>query len=183
MSTTTSLAATTGTLQAQHVSEVKTTAERFQGSYKLHKYTTQLGDGTEHSAFGKEWSGRIIYYGAHMTALLSAKTLAKWEPSTGDDPEKGWPVGNSKQCQAVARDTLAYSGPFVIDDDASTVTHQVDVATLPEGGAIYAGFDQIRHFEFPASPKKEADSVLKLQASVSTPSGMLVHRLVWYREE
>ena len=133
----------------------RTAHERFQGSYKLITYITQVeGDSPQNAAWQ---NGRIIYSGNRMCACFMTTEYGQ---------EKDQPVAG-------------YSGAFSIDEEKGTVTHEVDiVACAPTISAVYPGSSQLRVFEF-----SDDDKVLRLIAEMDGPGGKkTTHTLTWHRE-
>ena len=149
---------------------------RFQGSYKLITYTSQVDGEEAQPAYGQEWIGRIMYCGDFMSAVISTKELVPYANPV--QPKDGWMVGSPEETYQNAKKVISYSGPFKVDEGNKTVTHCVDVAVTPPNSSIFAGLFQLRKYDF-----SDDDFVLHLSAVTSAPDGTkTTHRLVWHRE-
>lgn len=107
--------------------------ERLIGCWRLVAYSvTADGDGDEGEAIhplGDHPLGTILYTpDGYMCAQLA----------------KPGPYGDDQQPDAYA---VAYSGPFEVNEQASTVAHQVQVSVIPS----WLGTTQIRQVQFPDS--------------------------------
>src|SRR5258706_15880152 len=116
--------------------------ERLVGCWRLVEFSVTAPDGgaAEHS-LGTHPLGTILYTpDGYMSAQLA----------------KPGPYADDQQPDAYA---IAYSGPYDVNEQVSTVAHQVQVSVIPS----WLGTTQIRQVQFP-----EADT-LELSAAERSP--------------
>lgn len=103
------------------------------GAWELVSATEVFADGERRPEFGPNAAGYLSY---SPDSLVSATLGSTDRPATkATDPQ----LTSDEEMLGMARDFIAYAGPFTIDGD--TVTHHVDVA-------LFTGWqegDQKRH--------------------------------------
>jgi Lipocalin-like domain len=133
--------------------------ERLAGCWRLVRYDVTPADGGEtERPLGDHPLGTILYT---PDGYMSAQ-LARPGPYDSGDQEPD-------ACY------IAYSGPYDVDEQASTVAHQVQVSAIPS----WLGTTQIRHVQF-----REPDTLV-LSASEQSPPpdrGMTTTTISWSRQ-
>lgn len=131
--------------------------ERLVGCWRLVGYSvTTDGDAADHP-LGDTPLGTILYTpDGYMAAQLA----------------KPGPYKDNQQPTAYA---IAYSGPYAVNEQASTVTHQVQVSVIPH----WLGTTQLRQVQFPES----GTLVLSVTHESSPQSGVLTTTTItWSRQ-
>ncbi len=113
-----------------------TVRDKIRGAWRLVSYVVQDDrDGPVNHPLGPDAQGLIIYtHDGYMSAQLMR----------GDRPEYDHSDiggGTVEQAAAAAAGYLAYSGPYVVDEDTAIVHHDVVVSLLPN----WLGTVQLRH--------------------------------------
>ena len=120
--------------------------ERLVGCWRLVGYSVTTDGGEVSHPLGETPLGTILYTpDGYMSAQLA----------------KPGPYADDQQPTAYA---IAYSGPYEVNEQASTVTHQVQVSVIPS----WLGTTQLRQVQFPelntlvltASERSSRDSAL-----------------------
>jgi hypothetical protein len=100
--------------------------ERLIGGWRLAGFTVTAAGGQTDQPLGDQPLGAILYTpDGYMSAQLA----------------RPGPYENDKEPDAYY---IAYSGPYDVDEQAGTVTHQVEVSVIPD----WRGTSQVRQVEF-----------------------------------
>jgi hypothetical protein len=105
------------------------------GAWKLVSAEQVFADGERRPEFGPSATGYLSY---STDGIVSATLGSMTRPRGGaTDPQNA----TDADLAGMARDFIAYAGPFTIDADAGTVTHHIDIA-------LFTGWQtgaQVRH--------------------------------------
>jgi len=119
-----------------------TTIEDLVGAWKFVSAEEVFADGKRRSQFGPKADGYLSYSpNGIVTAVLGSMTRP---PSKAPTPEGA----TDAEAAAMARNFIAYGGPFTVDSDTDTVTHHIDIALFPgwQGGTQIRTFTVHGHF-------------------------------------
>lgn len=143
-----------------------TTITDLVGAWRFVSAEEVFADGERRAQFGPNADGYLSYSAnGIVTAVLGSTTRPA---SGGAGPESA----TDAEVVAMARDFIAYGGPFTLDPETDTVTHHIDIALFPG----WQGGEQVRTFTV-------HDDILRgrtLQAV--SPDGRSLHvELTWSR--
>jgi hypothetical protein len=143
--------------------------ENIVGAWKLCSYTETPVDGTEpFHPMGTNPKGIIMYTpDGYMSAQFMLAERANFAVND-------FYQGTLEEYKAAASTYVAYSGPFVVDEEKSMVTHSVFVSLLPN----WIGNNQPRLVSLEGT-------VLTLSTAIPIQSKgkSVVSKLVWHRAE
>ncbi len=142
-----------------------TLRDKIRGAWRLVSYAVQDDqDGPVNHPLGPDAQGLIIYtHDGYMSAQLMRRDRPEYDYSdTGG--------GTVEQAAAAAAGYLAYSGPYVVDEDTAIVHHEVVVSLLPN----WLGTVQLRHSML-------AGDRLTLVAEAPVGGTTIRSTLVWVR--
>jgi hypothetical protein len=135
---------------------------RFIGSWSLVSWTLTTPDGQIEFPYGEDALGNIIYTGdGRMAAHLMRRGRRLFASENRRD-------STLEERSAAFLDYFSYCGPYTVQAEAQTVTHQVEACSSPN----WVGTDRVRTFRF------SGDS-LTLGATLADGSK---HTLVWKRQ-
>lgn len=142
-----------------------TLRDKIRGAWQLVSYVVQDDqDGPVTHPLGTDAQGLIIYtHDGYMSAQLMRRDRPDY-----DQPDTGG--GTAEQTAAAAAGYLAYSGPYVVDEDTAIVHHDVVVSLLPN----WLGTVQLRHSTL-------AGDRLTLVAEAPAGGATVRSTLVWAR--
>lgn len=113
-----------------------TTIDDLVGAWKFVSAEEVFADGERRPQFGPDADGYLSYSpNGIVTAVLGSMTRpasSAASPASASDAE----------IVAMARDFIAYGGPFRLDSETDTVTHHIDIALFPG----WQGGEQLRTF-------------------------------------
>jgi len=113
-----------------------TTKDDLVGAWKFVSAEEVFEGGDRRPQFGPSADGYLSYSpNGIVTAVLGS---TKRPASSAPSPESA----SDSDVVAMARDFIAYGGPFSVDSDTNTVTHHIDIALFPG----WQGGEQIRTF-------------------------------------
>lgn len=142
-------------------------SEKIVGAWKLRSYTEMPVDGSEpFHPMGMTPKGLIMYT---PDGYMSAQFML---PDRASFAVNDFYQGTNEEYKAAASTYVAYSGPYTVNDEKSTVTHKVFVSLLPN----WIGNDQPRL----ASLERELLS-LTTAIPIQSKGKSVVSKLVWYR--
>ena len=143
-----------------------TTIDDLIGAWKFVGADEVFDDGGRRSQFGPGADGYLSYSpNGIVTAVLGSTTRPA---SVAPSPESA----SDAEIVAMARDFIAYGGPFTLDSETDTVTHHIDIALF----AGWQGGTQVRTFTV------QGDLLHGKTAPATTPDGRRFHvELTWGR--
>ena len=113
-----------------------TTIDDLVGAWRFVSAEEVFADGERRAQFGPQADGYLSYSpNGIVTAVLGSTTRP---PSGAPGPESS----SDAEVVAMARDFIAYGGPFTLDTETDTVTHHIDIALFPG----WQGGEQVRTF-------------------------------------
>lgn len=145
----------------------KSLRERLVGAWKLASYQELPVDGVDPvEPLGHHPEGIILYTpDGYMSAHIA-------RPDRPAFVSEDWFAGTLAEYQAEATSYIAYSGPFHVNEEAGTVTHEVFVSLFPN----WSGSTQTRRVEL------EGDTLRLSTASPIHSGGRTVTaRATWHR--
>lgn len=113
-----------------------TTIDDLVGAWRFVSADEVFSDGESRPQFGSEASGYLSY---SSNGIVTAVLGSLHRPAGNAADPQG---ATDTEVVAMARDFIAYGGPFALDADTDTVTHHIDIALFPG----WQGGDQVRHF-------------------------------------
>lgn len=143
-----------------------TTIDDLIGAWKFVSANEVFSDGESRPQFGLEASGYLSYSpNGIVTAVLGSM---RRPAGNATDPHGA----SDTEVVSMARDFIAYGGPFALDTETDTVTHHIDIALFPG----WQGGDQTRHFTV------DGDLLRGTTPSMASPDGRTFHvELTWAR--
>lgn len=143
-----------------------TTIDDLIGAWKFVGADEVFDDGGRRPQFGPGADGYLSYSpNGIVTAVLGSTTRPA---SVAPSPESA----SDAEIVAMARDFIAYGGPFTLDSETGTVTHHIDIALFPG----WQGGTQVRTFTV------QGDLLHGKTAPATTPDGRRFHvELTWGR--
>ena len=113
-----------------------TTIDDLVGAWKFVSAEEVFADGECRPQFGPSADGYLSYSpNGIVTAVLGSTA----RPASAAPSPEG---ATDAEVVAMARDFIAYGGPFTLDPDTDTVTHHIDIALFPG----WQGGKQVRTF-------------------------------------
>lgn len=115
--------------------------DQFVGTYVLRSFEVRTSDGSVAYPFGQDAVGRITYDEAGRMAVQIMRLDRP--PFASADMLSG----TSDEIAAAWTGFISYAGRYEVDEDAETVTHQIEMCSFPN----WVGEDQVRHFHLDGS--------------------------------
>ncbi|GAA5085602.1 hypothetical protein GCM10025760_04620 [Microbacterium yannicii] len=113
-----------------------TTINDLIGAWRFVSADEIFSDGESRPQFGPEASGYLSY---SPNGIVTAVLGSMRRPAGGAPDLRS---ASDAEVTAMARDFIAYGGPFTLDPETNTVTHHIDIALFPG----WQGGNQARHF-------------------------------------
>lgn len=136
------------------------------GAWRLVSVIEIFEDGERRPEFGPHADGYLSYSPNGIVSAVLGSMDRK--PSGVADPQSATTV----QLAGMAREFIAYAGPFTIDEATNTVTHHIDVALFTD----WQAGDQVRHF------RAENDRLIAEGSPRTSTDGRTFHsELLWAR--
>ncbi len=145
--------------------QTTTIGETLVGTYELLSFEIRKSDGSVVFPLGEDAVGRISYDDAGRMAV---QVMRPGRPkfASGD-----MLAGSPEEIAAAWAGYIGYSGSYIIDEAAGTVTHEIAVSSFPN----WVGDNQVRFFEF------DGDTLELSTAPLMYDGVGTVATLVWER--
>ena len=136
------------------------------GSWKLVAYTTETADGKRTFPLGEDAVGMAVYL---PNGRVSIQFMKRDRPKfqSGD----AW-RGTLEEERAAFEGYFAYAGRYTLDEKRSTVTHHIEVSSVPN----YVGIDLERMFTI-ANNRLTLRTPLRMLAGQTSTSTLVWERL------
>lgn len=143
-----------------------TTIGDLSGAWAFVSAEEVFADGERRPQFGDDAAGYLSYSAnGIVTAVLGSM---KRPAGSATEPQNA----SDADLAAMARQFIAYGGPFTLDATSDTVTHHIDIALFPG----WQGGDQVRHFTV------NGDLLQGRTLQTTSPDGRSYHvELTWGR--
>ena len=138
---------------------MKTSDNKFIGTWYLVEWTAGLKNGETIFPFGEDAKGRITYdENGNMAVQIMKNNIPEFQ---SDDPLQAQPDEMTHAYSGF----FSYCGHYEINPDLRQVIHQIEISSFPN----WVGQNQIRYYEF-----KDNDLILSTDVIGSSR-----HKLIW----